>query len=405
MIKRFFSCFVAVACFISAGAQADSPITSISFAEGYDLNGVYSLDHQLIVQELALGDSPIREKLAIIAGYPSKEELVSKLKVYLRSLTDIQEKPDLLITLAYAMMLNNANDTETPRLLLSFAYPDYSDKQSLLMLESLVLGQKWLNSDDWGNIYRLVSQYQSLEDSLTEDVSSSVTKEFLRYLGLYEEYCDDCDVGIGPSFPCSNVGALSHIEKQICGSSQLSRADRVLANIYNFVQAEIKRADLKSSQLNWLDQRAKCSDAQCIYSEYSERITELVDMITVEKLVSYVDSTHENDPQTMREIEQAEKTKMEIASEEMDEYLAEALVAEVEQKDAIQNAQSLWEQYANAHCDAVYERWSGGSVRFFEYYRCHKELIHERTYVIWKEFLTYPGNTPPILPDPKKLGE
>ncbi len=157
MIKRFFSCFVAVVCFTSAGVLADSPITSISFAEGYDLNGVYSLDHQLIVQELALGDSPIREKLAVIVGYPAKEELVTKLKVYLRSQTEIQEKPDLLITLAYAMMLNNPNDTETPRLLLSLAYPDYSDKQSLLMLESLVLGQKWFNSDDWGNIYRLVS--------------------------------------------------------------------------------------------------------------------------------------------------------------------------------------------------------------------------------------------------------
>ncbi|RBP69559.1 lysozyme inhibitor LprI family protein, partial [Marinobacter nauticus] len=135
------------------------------------------------------------------------------------------------------------------------------------------------------------------------------------------------------------------------------------------------------------------------------QISELVGMVTVEKLVSYADSTHENDPQTMREIQQAEKTKMEIASEEMDAYLAEALIAEVEQKNAIQNAQSLWEQYANAHCDAVYERWSGGSVRFFEYYRCHKELILERTHVIWKEFLTYPDNTPPVLPDPKKWDE
>ncbi|ABM18410.1 lysozyme inhibitor LprI family protein [Marinobacter nauticus] len=404
MIKRLLRCFVATVCFISAGVQADSPITSISFAEGYDLKDLYSQDHQLLVRELALGDSPIGEKLAVIAGYPAKDELVSKLKVYLRTLADAQEKPDLLLTLAYAMMVNNPNDTETPRLLLSLAYPDYSDKQSLLMLESLVLGQKWFNSDDWGNIYRLVSQYQSLEDSLIKDVNSSVANEFIRYLGLYEEYCQDCEPAIGPSFSCSNTSKLSQVEKQICGSSQLSRADRVLANLYNFVQVEIENDDLRASQLNWLDKRAKCDDEQCIYSEYSERISELVGMVTVEKLVSHTHSTHKNAPQTMREIQQAEKLKMEIAFEEMNAYLAEALIAEVEQKDAIQNSQSLWEQYANAHCDAVYERWSGGSVRFFEYYRCHKELILERTRVIWKEFLTYPDNTPPILPDPTKWG-
>jgi|TARA_R100000049_G_C1957424_1_gene117777 hypothetical protein len=143
MITRLARCFVAAAFFISASAQADSPITSISFTEGYDLKDIYSQDHQLIVRELALGDSPIGEKLAVIAGYPAKDELVSKLKVYLRSLADVQEKPDILLTLAYTMMVNNPNNTETPRLLLSFAYPDYSDKQSLLMLESLVLGQKW----------------------------------------------------------------------------------------------------------------------------------------------------------------------------------------------------------------------------------------------------------------------
>lgn len=222
---------------------------------------------------------------------------------------------------------------------------------------------------------------------------------------MYEKYCDDCDVGIGPSFPCSNVGALSHVEKQICGSNQLSRADRVLANIYSFVQAEIKPEELKSSQLDWLGQRAQCADVQCIYSEYSERITELVGLVNVEKLISYADSTHENAPQTMREIQEAEKIKMEVASEEMDVYLAEALIAEVGQRDAIENAQNLWKQYANAHCDNVYESWSGASVRFLEYYRCHKELILERTYVIWRDFLTYADNTPPILPDPKKWDE
>lgn len=50
-------------------AHADSPITSISFSEGYDLEEIYSQDRDLIVRELALGDSPTGDKLAVTAEY------------------------------------------------------------------------------------------------------------------------------------------------------------------------------------------------------------------------------------------------------------------------------------------------------------------------------------------------
>ena len=70
---------VAAFCLSPGFAYADSPITSIRFSEGYDLQKVFSNDRELIVRELALGDSPIREKLAVTAEYPGKKELVGVL--------------------------------------------------------------------------------------------------------------------------------------------------------------------------------------------------------------------------------------------------------------------------------------------------------------------------------------
>ena len=94
MIARVLRYSIAALCLIPVFAQADSPITSISFAEGYDLEKVYSHDRDLIIRELALGDSPIGEKLAVAAKYPDKKELVSKLKAYLKNLDSLQARHD-----------------------------------------------------------------------------------------------------------------------------------------------------------------------------------------------------------------------------------------------------------------------------------------------------------------------
>jgi uncharacterized protein YecT (DUF1311 family) len=299
------------------------------------------------------------------------------------------------------MMLNNPDDSKTPKLVLALAYPVYSNNESLLFLESLVQGQNWLNTDEWDKIYLLVTQYQSLAANLTDDIGPPVTEEFLQYLGLYEKYCEDCDRGVGPSFSCSNASALSMVEQQICSSVELSRADRVLAEIYNFVRLETGADDVKAEQLLWLNKRAECSNKICIEAEYSGRIKTLVNSTSIDQVLSYVDTTHRADPQTMLEIQQAEEVKMEIVYEEMDAYLAEALSARPELQDSIRNVHELWKKYADAQCDSIYENWGRGSVRFYEYYRCHKELAQERTYVIWDSYLTYVDNTPPILPDPR----
>jgi hypothetical protein len=133
MIDRAFRYGVAALCLLPVFVHADSPITSISFAEGYNLEEVYSHDRDMIVRELVLGDSPIGEKLAVTAEYPDKKDLVSKLKAYFEILDNPQERADFLLVLAYAMMVHNPSDEQTPKIVLALAYPDYSDNQSLLI--------------------------------------------------------------------------------------------------------------------------------------------------------------------------------------------------------------------------------------------------------------------------------
>jgi hypothetical protein len=53
MIKRFLRYGIVALFLLPVFVQADSPITSISFSEGYDLQDVYSHDRDLIVRELA----------------------------------------------------------------------------------------------------------------------------------------------------------------------------------------------------------------------------------------------------------------------------------------------------------------------------------------------------------------
>ncbi|MCC2975423.1 DUF1311 domain-containing protein [Sphingomonas sp. PL-96] len=63
-------------------------------------------------------------------------------------------------------------------------------------------------------------------------------------------------------------------------------------------------------------------------------------------------------------------------------------------------AQRAWIQYRDAECGAVYQNWSGGSIRTLMGISCQTRLTKLRTHVIWSHWLTYMDSTPPILPRP-----
>ena len=63
-------------------------------------------------------------------------------------------------------------------------------------------------------------------------------------------------------------------------------------------------------------------------------------------------------------------------------------------------SEQLWGAYRDAECSSVVNYWSGGTIRVSMELDCPIRLIALRTFAIWRDWLTYPDSTPPLLPRP-----
>lgn len=63
-------------------------------------------------------------------------------------------------------------------------------------------------------------------------------------------------------------------------------------------------------------------------------------------------------------------------------------------------AERSWLSYRDAECSAAYEKYRGGTIRTSMENGCRIRLTRIRTYMIWRNWLTYPDSTPPLLPRP-----
>ena len=63
-------------------------------------------------------------------------------------------------------------------------------------------------------------------------------------------------------------------------------------------------------------------------------------------------------------------------------------------------AERSWLSYRNSECGAVFEKYRDGTIRTSMEIGCRTRLTRLRTYVIWRNWLTYPDSTPPLLPRP-----
>jgi uncharacterized protein YecT (DUF1311 family) len=68
---------------------------------------------------------------------------------------------------------------------------------------------------------------------------------------------------------------------------------------------------------------------------------------------------------------------------------------------AIEDADIAFDGYRQTYCDAVYQQWIGGTIRFAMHQSCNLRLVDEETHRVWRDFLTYFDSTPPLLPEPK----
>lgn len=76
------------------------------------------------------------------------------------------------------------------------------------------------------------------------------------------------------SFDCDKAG--TKVEKMICADSELSKLDEELGKAYSKARDVSSEPDrLKQQQKDWIKERNKCVDSQCLSQRYEARIAEL----------------------------------------------------------------------------------------------------------------------------------
>ncbi|RYE95008.1 MAG: DUF1311 domain-containing protein, partial [Oxalobacteraceae bacterium] len=63
-------------------------------------------------------------------------------------------------------------------------------------------------------------------------------------------------------------------------------------------------------------------------------------------------------------------------------------------------AQRSWLSYRESECGAIFEKYRDGTIRTSMEAGCRIRLTRLRTYMIWRNWLTYADSTPPLLPRP-----
>jgi uncharacterized protein YecT (DUF1311 family) len=80
------------------------------------------------------------------------------------------------------------------------------------------------------------------------------------------------------------------------------------------------------------------------------------------------------------------------AEAQLAQYIAKAKTRHVEESsviDLLNQSQHAWLAYRKAHCDAIYDMWSDGSIRGAMFGGCMAQLTKQRTHQIWADYLTY----------------
>jgi uncharacterized protein YecT (DUF1311 family) len=106
---------------------------------------------------------------------------------------------------------------------------------------------------------------------------------------------------------------------------------------------------------------------------------------------------------TTIEVNLCARREADRADENLEKYLVKAreqYASEVRVVEALESSQELWLTYRKAHCDAINERWSGGTIRNTMYHGCMLKLTKLRTHLIWEDYLTSMDSTPALLPEP-----
>lgn len=108
---------------------------------------------------------------------------------------------------------------------------------------------------------------------------------------------------------------------------------------------------------------------------------------------------------TTPEVNACRKSQFDQADADLNRYYKAALNKlqkdrEPKVAQGLVQAQRAWINYRDAECGAVFDSWSGGTIRVSMEFDCKRRLTRLRTYAIWRNWLTFMDSTPPILPRP-----
>jgi uncharacterized protein len=206
------------------------------------------------------------------------------------------------------------------------------------------------------------------------------------------------------SFDCKEAATL--VEKLICKSVTLEMLDLQLKGAFEGAQDRSNKPEVvKVAQVAWLKTRDACRDEGCLERTYRKRI---------DALTAISDKPAECDGATTLAMNECGSIYADRAERELTRYLAVARAGLTDSakespedngaQEAVKGfeaAQKAWVAYRGAECDAVYDSWSGGTIRTWMNLSCTTDMTKARTLQVWSNWLQFMDNTPPKLPKPR----
>ena len=206
------------------------------------------------------------------------------------------------------------------------------------------------------------------------------------------------------SFDCAK--AASRVEHMVCNDPDLTNLDSQLAAAYAGALDRSLHPDAVAAQERaWLRRREDCAAPKCLAAAYVRQIA-LLGAMSDEPALCADGSTPAVNACAHEYSRRADK--------ELERYLAAARrrIAEEAAADngqigvvkqppaAFDAAQVAWAAYRKAECEAVYDSWSGGTIRGAMYEGCWRSVTKARTLQVWDTWLTFEDSTQPLMPKP-----
>jgi uncharacterized protein len=205
------------------------------------------------------------------------------------------------------------------------------------------------------------------------------------------------------SFDCKK--AASPIEHRICNDPNLDSYDSQLEAAYlGALDRSIHQAQVTAQQRAWMKERDACADTKCLETAYKRQI-ETLSKISDEPAICSNSTTpgvnacaaeysRRNEKELARYLARA---RQRITQDMGDQFVSAAGKETLAEFD---KGQAAWVVYRKAECTAVYDQWSGGTIRGAMEEGCWASLTKSRATEIWETWLSYEDSTPPLFPKP-----